>query len=58
MIVPLTYFIEKPVLNWTYQSTEQIGSISLGVDDVWARIALRTGRRADDLGGARCQWCR
>jgi hypothetical protein len=29
MTVPLTYFIEKPVLNWTCQSTEQICSISL-----------------------------
>jgi hypothetical protein len=27
--------------NWTCQNTEQIGSISLGVDDVWGRIALR-----------------
>jgi hypothetical protein len=41
MIVPLAYFIEKPVLNWTCQNTAQIDSISLGVDDVWARIALR-----------------
>jgi hypothetical protein len=29
MTVPLTYFIDKPVLNWTCQSTEQTCSISL-----------------------------
>jgi small-conductance mechanosensitive channel len=32
MIVPLTYFIEKPFQNWTYESAEQIGSIVLRVD--------------------------
>jgi hypothetical protein len=48
MIVPLTYFIEKPFLNWTCQNTAQIGSISLGIDDVWDRIAYGTGWRADD----------
>jgi hypothetical protein len=41
MIVPLTCIIEKPVLNWTCQNTEQIASISLGIDDVWGRIALQ-----------------
>jgi small-conductance mechanosensitive channel len=32
MIVPLTYFIEKPFQNWTYESAEQIGSVILRVD--------------------------
>jgi small-conductance mechanosensitive channel len=32
MIVPLTYFIEKPFQNWTYESAEQIGSIILRID--------------------------
>ena len=32
MIVPLTYFIEKPFQNWTYESAEQIGSVFLNVD--------------------------
>jgi len=32
MIVPLSYFIENPFQNWTYESTEQIGSIVLRVD--------------------------
>ena len=32
MIVPLTYFIEKPFQNWTYESAEQIGAVFLRVD--------------------------
>ena len=32
MIVPLTYFIEKPFQNWTYESAEQIGSVVVTVD--------------------------
>ena len=32
MIVPLSYFIEKPFQNWTYESAAQIGSVFLNVD--------------------------
>jgi small-conductance mechanosensitive channel len=32
MIVPLTNFIEKPFQNWTYERTEQIGTVLLRVD--------------------------
>ncbi|HEY2538922.1 MAG TPA: mechanosensitive ion channel domain-containing protein, partial [Stellaceae bacterium] len=32
MIVPLTYFIEKPFQNWTYESTAQLGAVLLHVD--------------------------
>jgi small-conductance mechanosensitive channel len=32
MIVPLTYFIEKPFQNWTYENAAQIGSVFLHVD--------------------------
>jgi small-conductance mechanosensitive channel len=32
MIVPLTYFIEKPFQNWTRESTSLIGTILLKVD--------------------------
>ncbi len=32
MIVPLSYFIEKPFQNWTYQSSDLIGSLFLRVD--------------------------
>jgi hypothetical protein len=32
MIVPLTYFIEKPFQNWTYESAALLGSAFLYVD--------------------------
>jgi hypothetical protein len=32
MIVPLTYFIEKPFQNWTYESAAQIGAVFLRLD--------------------------
>jgi small-conductance mechanosensitive channel len=32
MIVPLSYFIENPFQNWTYESAEQIGSVVLRID--------------------------
>jgi small-conductance mechanosensitive channel len=41
MIVPLTYFIEKPFQNWTYESAEQIGAVVLRVDSSVAVDRLR-----------------
>lgn len=32
MILPISYFIEKPFQNWTYQSTRLIGTVHLHVD--------------------------
>jgi small-conductance mechanosensitive channel len=32
MIVPLSYFIEKPFQNWTYQTADLLGAIILNVD--------------------------
>ena len=32
MIVPLSYFIEKPFQNWTYQTTDLLGAVILNVD--------------------------
>jgi small-conductance mechanosensitive channel len=32
LIVPLTYFIEKPFQNWTYESTDLLGAVLLHVD--------------------------
>jgi small-conductance mechanosensitive channel len=32
MVVPLSYFLEKPFQNWTRQSTELIGTVLLWVD--------------------------
>ena len=31
IVVPLSYFIEKPFQNWTYEGAEQIGSVLLRV---------------------------
>ena len=32
MIVPLTYFIEQPFQNWTYENAAQIGAVTWSVD--------------------------
>lgn len=32
MVVPLSYFLEKPFQNWTRQTTDLIGSVMLWVD--------------------------
>jgi small-conductance mechanosensitive channel len=32
MIVPLTYFIEKPFQNWTYETSNLLGSVMLHAD--------------------------
>ncbi len=32
LVVPLSYFIEKPFQNWTYEDSAQIGSVFLHVD--------------------------
>ncbi len=32
MIVPLTYFIEKPFQNWTYETADLLGAVILHVD--------------------------
>ena len=32
MIVPLTYFIENPFQNWTYEGAEQTGAVLFQVD--------------------------
>lgn len=47
MIVPLTYFIEKPFQNWTYESSEQIGSVSLRIDHTVPVESLR--RKFDEI---------
>jgi small-conductance mechanosensitive channel len=32
LIVPLSYFIEKPFQNWTYETTQLLGTVHLRVD--------------------------
>jgi small-conductance mechanosensitive channel len=44
MIVPLTYFIEKPFQNWSRQSTDLIGTVLFYVD-----YAASVGRIRDKL---------
>jgi small-conductance mechanosensitive channel len=44
MIVPLSYFIEKPFQNWSRQSTDLIGTVVLYVD-----YAASVGRIRDKL---------
>jgi len=47
MIVPLTYFIEKPFQNWTYENTDLLGSVVLSVD---RKVDLeRLRRRLDEI---------
>ena len=43
MVVPLSYFLEKPFQNWTRQTTDLIGSVLLWVDYTVpvARIRIR-----------------
>ena len=48
MIVPLTYFIEKPFQNWTRESANQIGAVLLNVDYTTPvdRVRARRPRRS------------
>ncbi len=41
MVVPLSYFIEKPFQNWTYEAAAQIGAVILRVGDVVSVENLR-----------------
>jgi small-conductance mechanosensitive channel len=41
LVLPLTYFIEKPFQNWTYRSTDLIGSVHWSVDYRVPVAALR-----------------
>jgi small-conductance mechanosensitive channel len=41
MIVPLTYFIEKPFQNWTYETSNLLGSVILHVDHTVSVERLR-----------------
>jgi small-conductance mechanosensitive channel len=54
MIVPLTYFIEKPFQNWTYESAEQIGSVVLRVGYTVPVDRLR--RKLDEIAHQSPLW--
>jgi len=47
MIVPLSYFIENPFQNWTYESAEQVGSVVLRVDYTVAVDSVR--KKLDEI---------
>ena len=47
MILPLTYFIEKPFQNWTYETTDLLGSVILHVDYTVPVERLR--RKLDEI---------
>jgi small-conductance mechanosensitive channel len=54
MIVPLTYFIEKPFQNWTRESSSLIGTVLLKVDYTTPVDALRT--KAEEIAQASPLW--
>jgi len=47
MVVPLSYFIEKPFQNWTYESAAQIGAVLLRVG--YSVSVHRLRRRLDEI---------
>jgi small-conductance mechanosensitive channel len=47
MILPLTYFIEKHFQNWTYETTDLLGSVILNVDYTVPVDRLR--RKLDEI---------
>ncbi len=54
MIVPLTYFIEKPFQNWTYQTSDLIGSVILHVD--YTVPVDRVRQKLDEIVRASTLW--
>jgi small-conductance mechanosensitive channel len=54
MIVPLTYFIEKPFQNWTRESSSQIGAVILNVD--YTTPVGRVRQRAEEIVKASPLW--
>ncbi len=47
LVVPLSYFLERPFQNWTRQSTDLIGSVMLWVDHTVPVAQIRT--RLEDI---------
>jgi len=54
MIVPLTYFIEKPFQNWTRESANQTGAVLLNVD--YTTPVDRVRRKAEEIVKASPFW--
>ncbi len=54
LIVPLSYFLEKPFQNWTLQGTELIGSVLLWVDYTVPVTQIRA--KLQEIVGATGLW--
>jgi small-conductance mechanosensitive channel len=54
LIVPLTYFIEKPFQNWTRESAHQIGPVTLNVD--YTTPVDRVRQKAEEIVRASPLW--
>jgi small-conductance mechanosensitive channel len=54
MIVPLTYFIEKPFQNWTRESANQIGAVLINVD--YTAPVDRIRQKAEEIVKASPLW--
>jgi small-conductance mechanosensitive channel len=54
MVVPLTYFLEKPFQNWTRQSTDLIGVVLVWVDYTVPVARVRT--RLEEIARASKLW--
>ncbi len=54
LIVPLSYFIEKPFYNWTRQATSTIGSVLLYVD--YTAPVERIRQKAAEIVAQAKQW--
>ena len=54
MVVPLSYFIEKPFQNWTYEGAAQIGSVLLRVGPSVSVDRLR--RKLDEIVHQSPRW--
>jgi small-conductance mechanosensitive channel len=54
MVVPLSYFIEKPFQNWTYEGAAQIGAVLLRVGPTVSVDRLR--RKLDEIVHQSPRW--
>lgn len=54
LVVPLSYFLEKPFQNWTLQSTDLIGSVLLWVDYTVPVARIRT--RLEEIARSTKLW--
>jgi len=56
MILPLSYFMEKPFQNWTRESSSLIGTVMIYLDYSVPVAALR--KQVEDIAAASALWDR